>query len=158
MIDLILEVWQYIKTNPLELPAFIISFLVFLYTRKIIKVSYAKINLEIIYSSLETWHQLKIYSPEKGQSLFIKEIPKIYKRKFGVYKKLNYLVDYNYQIDKETKEPIQNIYYIHLGKLSNLEKGNYMIKVHIDILPYVLKYRFTLPLIAPLQNPNQLIG
>ena len=158
MIELITELWKYIKTNPLEFPAFIISLFAFVYTRKKIKASYAKINLETFYGSSETYSQLKIYAPEKGQSLFIKEIPTIYKRKYGLYKKLNYLIDYFNQTNNKTSEPVQDIYYIHIDQLSKLEKGKYMIKVKIDLLPNVLKYKFTLPLIVPLQNPDQLIG
>ena len=158
MLDLSYKIWLYIKTNPLEIPALIISLLAFLYTRKKIKASYAKANLEIVYGSPKTWFQLKIYSPEKGQSLSIKEIPTIYKRKFGVYRKLDYLVDYSNEINNKTKELIPDIFYIHLEELSNLEKGNYMIKVRIDLLPYVLKYKFSLPLVAPLKSPDTLIG
>lgn len=148
LIQLFEHIFNYIRGNPLELPAFLISIFSFLIARKKLKSEYAR----IIFERIPTYHQLKIYPPSKGQSLSIVNLPSIHKKVFIFYKKLDLLVDYNVEVDMKANENVQNIYYIFFEQFSTLEKGKYLIKVKVDCIPYRLKYKFSLPIVDPVKN------
>ena len=145
MFHLILD---YIKNNPLEIPAFTLSVYALYLLKRRYKVSYSKVVLQRHIGTDGETHVLKIYPPTENQTLSIIDIPIIKKRLFPmIYKKLDKFVNYYSEIDQETNQKISNIHYIHLSEFSALNPGNYLIKVKIDNPPYKLKHKFQLPII-----------
>jgi len=139
------SIYKYLIDNPLELPAFALSIFTFCLIKRKHSATQAKIILDIVHTTNTPFYQLKIFHPEQNINLFVTEIPTISRRKFFLYKKINFLVDYSVQINQKTNEKIPFVYYIHLNRFDKLEKGKYLIKVKVSYLPYTLRYKVHLP-------------
>jgi len=151
--SILYDILNYVKDNPLEIPAIILSIWSLLLVYKRYKIVFARIILErIIATKGHTHVQLKIYPPNESERLSIIEIPTISKRQFSFYRKLNQIVDYHTEIDQTTNKQIPNVYYIHLSQFAELKKGTYRINVNIDKPPFKLKYKLKLPTVVVSHN------
>ena len=155
MSEIIISIFNYLKSNPLAFPTFILGILSFIILLRKYKSSYAKAFFQRIPTGKKPIYFLKIYNPDNNQPLHITEIPKIYKKSIFYNKCLNIVVDYYHDIDQKTKEAIPNIYYIHFEQFINFVPGKYLLKIKVDKLPHTIRYKFTLPIIDPIEILNK---
>ena len=142
------SILYYLCKNPLELPAFILSILSLILIYRRYKVFLPSIFREQYSEGAEKHDYIKLVPAYDNQSLEIIGRPKISKIKLLLFsKKLLPEIDIIRKRDKETRQIIKNIHYIHLINLSEkLDKGKYIIKIKINRPPYKLKYKFKIPL------------